>query len=283
VRVHEVVVEGLPVWLDAARLLGDGEWRFNARSDGTVQAIARLEQPAAADLDARLRGVGLGGHKLVVRVVPALPRDAVRAARTADARRRRDATPGFTRRGTQLDDEARISLTPEPLADALAAELVASGARSLLDLCAGAGGNAIAFARAGLRVVAVERDAARLALLAHNARVYGVDAQIERVCGDAIEAARERSADVLFIDPPWGADYDRARTSVDALPPLREVLEVVRARAIERGEGEAFGRVIAKVPPSFDVASVPGATARAVFGAASGDARRVKMLIVAVG
>jgi predicted RNA methylase len=278
VRAHDVVVEGLPAWLDAARLLGAGDWRFQPRADGTVQALARLEEPVAADLDARLRGLGLGGNKLAVRVVPALPRVAVRAARTVDARRRREASPGFTRRGTQLDDEARISLTPEPLADALAAQLASLRVRSVLDLCAGAGGNAIAFARAGLHVVAVERDAARLAMLAHNARVCGVDAQIDRVCGDAIEAARTGDADVLFIDPPWGTDYDRARTNIDALPPLREVLEVARARGI--GERGAFRRVIAKVPPSFDVVSVPGAAASAVFGASRGDAQRVKFVLL---
>lgn len=272
-RLHEVVVEGLPAWLDTARLLGDGDWRKTTRPDGTVQAIARLSEPLAADLAARLRGVGLGGEKLAVRVVPALSREAVREARTEDARRRRETTPGFSRRGTKLDDEGRVSLTPELLADALAAELAASGAHTVLDACAGAGGNAIAFARAGLAVVAVERDASRLALLAHNARVYGVEARITCVHGDAITAARERSADVLFVDPPWGTDYDRERMTLDALPPLAEVLEAVRARA-------AFGRVIAKVPPSFAVSSLPAAQVRAVFGEARGDFRRVKLLLV---
>jgi predicted RNA methylase len=272
VRVHEVVVEGLPQWLQAARLLGDGEWRFLPRADGTLQAIARLEQSQAADVAARLRGVGLGGQKLTVSVVPALPRDAVRAARTADARRRRETTPGFSRRGAKLDEEGRISLTPEVLAEALAEELAEAGVRTVLDACAGAGGNAIAFGRAGLRVVAVERDAGRLALLAHNASVYGVEGLLERVHGDAVAEVARRTADVLFVDPPWGTDYDRARVSLADVPPLAEVLDAARPGA--------FGRVIAKLPPSFDVASVPGAVARAVFGEARGDARRVKFLLL---
>lgn len=241
-----------------------------------MQAVARLSSAQAAELAARLRGVGLGGETLRVVVVPALSREAVRAARTEDARRRRETTPGFSRRGTKLDAQGRISLTPEVLADALAAEVAAAGARTVLDVCAGAGGNAIAFARAGLSVTAVERDAGRLALLAHNARVYGVEAQLTCVLGDAIVAAGERRADVLFVDPPWGASYDRACVTLDALPPLADVLDAARSRGV--GGGGAFGRVLLKLPPSFRVASLPGATVRAVFGEARGDVRRVKLL-----
>lgn len=277
-RLHEVVVEGLPPWLDAARLLGDGDWRFLPRADGTVQALARLPEAQAADVAARLRGVGLGGQPLVVRVVPGLPRNAVRAARTEDARRRRETTAGFLRRGTKLDEEGRVSLTPEVLADALARELADAGARTVLDVCAGAGGNALGFARAGLRVVAVERDAGRLALLEHNARVYGVEGRIERVLGEASAEVRARRADVLFVDPPWGEGYDRGRATLDALPPLAEVLDAARGRGV--GEGGAYGRVLAKVPPSFEVPTVEGATARAVFGEARGDLRRVKWLLL---
>ncbi len=274
-RLHEVVVEGLPPWLDAARLLGEGAFRSSPQADGSLQATARLDTAAAADLGARLRGVGIGGWRLAVRVVPALPREAVRAARLAEARRRRDGTPGFLRSGTRLDAEGRVSLTPEAIADAFAAELVASGVRTVLDVCAGAGGDAIAFARRGLRVTAVERDAERLALLAHNARRYGVAGRIALVHGDAVDAATTHTADVVYVDPPWGSAYDRACVPLEALAPLPEVRVALALAA-------SGALLIAKVPPSFDVRAVPGASARAVFGEAPGDWRRVKMLRVAL-
>ena len=120
---------------------------------------------------ARLRGVALGGRAIAVRVEPDLPRAVVRAARLRDARARRLTTPGFSRPGTQVDEEGRWSLTPEALALALGRE--AAGA-VVFDACCGCGGNAIGFARAGCRVVAVDTDAGRLALARHNAAIYGV-------------------------------------------------------------------------------------------------------------
>jgi hypothetical protein len=162
---HRVRVAGVPAWVPVARLLGAGAWVPGV--DGVYEAV--LDTPAAADLSARLRGLGMGGQAFAVECSPALPRAAVRAARLEDARRRRDTTPGFERAGTRLDAEGRMSLTPEALARALAAELPVGG--EVWDLGCGAGGNAIAFARAGHNVVAVERDHVRLADARHNAGV----------------------------------------------------------------------------------------------------------------
>jgi hypothetical protein len=273
VRLHSIVVEGLAPWIDAARLLGEGAFHYLAQPDGSLRAEAQRDTAQAADLAARLRNVAIGGWPIGVQITPALPREAVRAARLEDARRRRDGTPGFLRRGTRNDVEGRMSLTPEPLADAFAAELVASGVRTVLDVCAGAGGDAIAFARRGLRVIAIERNAARLALLAHNARVYGVAARLTLVNGDAAEAVRRRPADVVYVDPPWGAAYDRRAVSLADVSPLAEVWDALRAAS-------TTPRLVAKLPPSFDVRAIPGATATAVFGEAPGDWRRVKMLRV---
>ncbi len=274
-RLHEVVVEGVAPWVDAPRLLGEGAFRWHLQPDGALRAETQLDTRQAADLAARLRGVSIGGWSIAVRVTPTLSREAVRAARLEDARRRRDGTPGFLRRGTRLDAEGRISLTPEPLAEAFAAELVAAGVRTVLDVCAGAGGDAIACARRGLRVTAVERDAARLALLAHNARVYGVAARLTLVHGDAVEAVRERMADVVYVDPPWGAAYDRRAVVLADVPPLVAVWEAI-------GSATMRPRLVAKLPPSFDVRAIPGATAAAIFGEAPGDWRRVKLLRVAL-
>lgn len=281
---HAVTVTGLPAWMDLPRLLGptgdalaDGEgWVREAMADGTLAMSASMETRLAADLDARLRGLGFGGHAIAVTSAPPLPRGAVRDARTQDARRRRDTTPGFTRTGTRLDEEGRWSLTPERLALALgrrASRAFGEGAH-VVDAGCGAGGNSIGLARAGLRVTAIEQDAERLGMARHNARVYGVEARVRFVHGDALTllpgllGGAEPPA-MVFLDPPWGTAWDRVATPVSALPLLPSVLEL------------AGGRVAtwAKLPPSA-VLDLPGLTrCEAWFGEAEGDRRRVKFVL----
>jgi trimethylguanosine synthase len=133
--------------------------------------------------------------------------------------------------GIALTHDAWFGVTPEPVAARVAEDLRAHSPRAtacVVDLFAGAGGNAIAFALAGhwARVVAVERDASTLACAQHNARVYGVpEGRITWVLGDSFEylrrlrlGASRRGGDdalaeellvdvertVLFSSPPWG-------------------------------------------------------------------------------
>ena len=204
-----------------------------------------LERAAAADLTAR----------------------DVRRAYTDEARRDRERSPGFSRPEVRLDDEARVSLTPEALALRLGER--ARGLR-VIDACAGAGGNAIGFARAGCAVVAIEINPRRLAMARHNAGVYGVADRIEFVCGDACAIMPEHEADLLFIDPPWGERYDKARVTLYDLPPSKQLL----------AHAPHVPKHWLKVPPSFDPSSLPGCHVEAVFGVGRGDGRRVKFLLV---
>src|SRR5690242_8607791 len=95
--VHVVRVSPLPGWLDQQRLLGPGEWVASEGADGRCVQQAELERADAADLAARLRGVGFAGLQLKVEVSPPLPRSAVRLARSQEARRYREGSTGFTR------------------------------------------------------------------------------------------------------------------------------------------------------------------------------------------
>jgi hypothetical protein len=265
----DVRVGRLPTWVDAARLLGEGEWSLSASDAGGRVAEASLSPKQAADLDARLRGLGLGLGPLEVQATPRLPRALVRAARSDDARRRRETTTGFSKRGARLDEEGRFSLTPEPLALAIAEK---AAGRAVIDATAGCGGNAIAFARRGSRVVAIERDRSRLELLGHNAGLYGVREAIDRRAGDARDLALEAEGAILFVDPPWGAAWDRRAMGLADLPLLAALVALApRTRAEE---------LWAKVPPSFLVGELPGADAEAYFGEAAGDRRRVKLVLV---
>lgn len=79
-----------------------------------------------------------------------------------------------------------------------AARLVSAGAESVLDLGCGVGADAIAFAEAGLDVVAVEADPATAVLAQANLGPRG-----RVLCGDAVELAPELLAGgvAVFADP----------------------------------------------------------------------------------
>ena len=256
----------LPVWLDWARLLGPGEWSITDQST-SLTVESRLDRHAAADLYARLRGVGIGGSRILLEIFPRLKRRDQREALTAEARRMRKGSVGFAKPGTRLDEEARFSLTPEALA--LEVGKKASGSR-VIDACAGAGGNAIGFARAGCTVTAIELDASRLEMARHNASLYGVGDRIEFIQGDARNLIREMKADILFIDPPWGRDYNKERVALENLGPCSEILQAA----------DHISQRWIKTPPSFDTTILKNCTPEAVFGAADGDSRRVKFLLI---
>lgn len=270
---HEVRVAPIPAWVDHLRLLGPTDtgqpWHTVTLDDGAIEARGRLSSEATADLGARLRGIGLAGHALMCSIDPPLRRPLVRRARTEDARRRRATTPGFERSGVRFDEEGRWSLTPERLALRLARTAAHA---AIVDAGCGLGGNAIAFARAGSRVVAIEADPARLALARHNAKIYQVDDRIEFIHGDAVALAREhaeRSA-ILFVDPPWGRDWDRERCGLAQMPLLHALLPIA----------DQYAALWAKLPPSFAVAELPDAKPEAWFGEGEGDRRRVKFVLL---
>ena len=265
----DVRVTGVPIWVPAERLLGPEPWV--RLEDGTLRA--ELSVHGAADVAARLRGVGLAGGLIEVECAPQLSRAVVRAARAEDARRRRDTTPGFSRGGARVDDEGRMSLTAEAVADEVAA---LSPPGEVWDLGCGVGGNAIAFARAGWNVIAVERDAGRLAMARHNAGLYGLADSIRWVCGDAVGFLREapfEAATLLHLDPPWGAEWDRARTERRGFPLLQAAMDLRAGR-----------RLWAKLPASFAPETLgEPAEMQAFFGHAPGDFRRVKFLLARMG
>jgi len=74
------------------------------------------------------------------------------------------------------------------------------GVRRLADLCSGVGGDAIALARAGISVLAVDRDPLTCAVAEANAAALGLSELIEQRCGDVAEVALD-GFDAVFVDP----------------------------------------------------------------------------------
>ncbi|WP_052411585.1 class I SAM-dependent methyltransferase [Streptomyces sp. NRRL S-118] len=81
-----------------------------------------------------------------------------------------------------------------------AARFAELGVRSVADLCCGIGGDALALARAGIRVLAVDRDPLTAAAARANAEALGLAGLIEVRCADVTET--DTSAyDAVFVDP----------------------------------------------------------------------------------
>jgi hypothetical protein len=266
-KLARVTVGPLPHWLDAARLCGAEPSRYK-RDERALWVELELTFERAAQLCAQLRGLGFAGQAVSVAVVPTLRREEVRAGRLAEARARRHGSAGFSDTRAHAEGEGRFSLTPEALALELGAR---ARGRTVVDACGGSGGNALGFARGGARVQVVEISPERRAEIAHNARIYAVDAAIEIIAGDALQEVPNLSADILFIDPPWGEHYDKTRAELSAMPLLCGLLGA---------KLNAYGEIWLKVPPSFDVNSLPEFSVEAWFGAGPGDASRVKFLLL---
>jgi SAM-dependent methyltransferase len=119
---------------------------------------------------------------------------------------------------------------------------------SVLDLGCGIGADAIAFARAGHAVLAVDRDAHRAALAAHNLRVSAAGSgRSLAVRGDA--GALPGRADVLFVDPDRRSSGGRGRTFrlADTSPSWERIA----------GLAPSFDTVLVKAPPALPDAEIP--------------------------
>ncbi|TVY54548.1 Trimethylguanosine synthase [Lachnellula cervina] len=117
--------------------------------------------------------------------------------------------------GIHMTDDAWFGVTPEPVARQIASDLVASTPSSktvVIDIFAGAGGNAIAFALSNRwsTIIAIEKDASVIACAQNNARIYGVADQITWINDDSFsylkknQTSIDRSKTVIFASPPWG-------------------------------------------------------------------------------
>lgn len=154
-------------------------------------------------------------------------------------------------------DEAEVDAgglyTMVPEAHALEMARRARG-RTVLDICSGIGSMSIAFARCGQQVIAVEIDARRAAMAAHNARLYGVQDRIQAIAADITAAstlrALPRDIDTVWLDPPWGSGIGDYRKK-----PLIHLGDLALAGLDLR---QLVGRipcrdVLFRVPPNFDM------------------------------
>ena len=202
---------------DGRALIGAAEELLRERSD-TAQAILRLQKRA-------------GSSAL-----------ASAAWSIADGRRRAQAKFGDLASLLYTVPEALEQATGRRAARYHAARFLDAGFEAVTDLTGGIGGDALAFAAAGLRVSMVERDPVRALFAEENARAAGLSNLVDIEVDDA--AACSVKTQAIWLDP-GRRSADRRVVDPDAyLPPL-SILSRFADRAVGVKLAPAIERSIA--------------------------------------
>ncbi|MER7570460.1 methyltransferase domain-containing protein [Streptomyces sp. NPDC126514] len=149
------------------------------------------------------------------------PADLVSAA-LGQARLRQRAEAKFG-----AEDAGRMFFTPNGVEQSTRASVAAYragrlrdlGVASVADLCCGIGGDAIALARAGIRVLAVDRDPLTAAVARANAEALGLADLIEVREADVTEVGTA-GYDAVFVDPARRGGRGRIFDPEAYSPPL---------------------------------------------------------------
>jgi protein-L-isoaspartate O-methyltransferase len=117
--------------------------------------------------------------------------------------------------------------TRPSVAEHRAARLAAAGVRRIADFCSGVGGDAIAFARAGLEVLAIELDAGTAAAAEANVESLGLSEQITVRCADVRDVdPTNEGCDAVYIDPARRSGGRRTFDPEGYAPPFSFVAEL---------------------------------------------------------
>ncbi len=213
------------------------------------QLLALLRTPVGVQAIAAAREVS-GGDPLTaaaaLRSAGVAPDLAAAALTQVELRRKAAGKFGpdaeamfFTRAGLE-------QATRRVVADRRAARLVAAGARTLADLGCGLGADALAAARQGITVYAVEADPHTAALTAANVEVCGLADRITVFCADAT-TVDVTGFDAVFADPARRAGNRRVFDPKAYSPPWDFVV----------GLAERVPRTVLKLAPGIDHALIP--------------------------
>ncbi|MGW0813482.1 THUMP-like domain-containing protein [Streptomyces viridiviolaceus] len=189
-----------------------------------------LLTPEGRDLLEEVRGTDPAQELAVAtRLRREHPAELVSAA-LGQARLRQRAVAKFG-----AEDAARMFFTPNGVEQSTRASVAAYRARrltdlgvtSVADLCCGIGGDAIALARAGIRVLAVDRDPATAAAARANADALGLGDLIEVREADVTEVDTG-GYDAVFVDPARRGGRGRIFDPEAYSPPLSWAVEAAR-------------------------------------------------------
>ncbi|MEU6529227.1 methyltransferase domain-containing protein [Streptomyces sp. NPDC046928] len=128
-----------------------------------------------------------------------------------------------------------------------AARMRELGIGSVADLCCGIGGDAIALARAGIRVLAVDRDPVTVAAARANMAALGLADLVEVREADVTEVGTD-GFDAVFVDPARRGGRGRIFDPEAYSPPLSWAVEAARTAP----------HAALKVAPGIPHEAVPG-------------------------
>ncbi|MFD2765711.1 THUMP-like domain-containing protein [Micromonospora eburnea] len=186
---------------------------------------------------------------------------AAAALAQAELRRRAAGKFGPEAAGMFLTRPGLEQATRRVVADRRAARLRAAGVRTLADLGCGLGADALAAARAGIRVYGVEADPVTAAMAAANAEAVGLAELFTVECGDATAFDVTR-VEAVFCDPARrAAGTGRRIFDPNAYSPPWDFVT---------GLAERVPRTVVKVAPGLDHALIP-AGAEAEWVSVAGD------------
>jgi len=132
-------------------------------------------------------------------------------------------------------DARRMYFTPDGVEQATRGSVAAHraerfralGVGRVADLCGGIGGDALALARAGIEVLAVDRDPLTCAVARANAEALGLADRIEVRCAD-VTTTGTAGFDAVFADPARRTGRGRTFDPEAYSPPLSWALEAAR-------------------------------------------------------
>ncbi|WP_254075845.1 methyltransferase domain-containing protein [Streptomyces sp. P3] len=226
--------------------------------------LAPLRTPEGRALLDAVRGTAPADELAVAtRLRREHPADLVSAA-LGQARLRQRAAVKFGAR-----DAERMFFTPNGVEQSTRASVAGYraermktlGVTSVADLCCGIGGDAIALARAGIRVLAVDRDAAAAEAARANAEALGLSELIEVRQADVTEVDTD-GYDAVFVDPARRGGRGRIFDPEAYSPPLSWAV----------GAALAAPRAALKIAPGVPHEAIP-AEAEAEWISDGGDVK----------
>lgn len=201
-------------------LLSEADALLNAGAE-TLQALTRLRKSASPEM-------------------------ASAAWEMAELRRRGRTKFGPQAAGLYFVREALEQASGAEIAAYHARRMKAAGVDVVTDLGGGIGGDSLAFARAGLRVILYERDPVRARFAAENVRELGFSDKITVVQADATKT--EFAAEAIWLDPARRQNSRRVTATEDYSPPLSwlntltaKSIGVKLSPAIDHAVAECYG------------------------------------------
>ena len=190
------------------------------------------------------------------------PAELVATALTQDRLRRRAVAKfGESARSMYFTEAGYEQSTRVGVARLRAERFAAAGVREVADLCCGIGGDALAFAAAGIRVLAVDRDPLTCAVLGANAAALGLAELIRIECNDVTSVDLD-GCDAVFLDPARRGERGRVFDPDAYSPPWSFAV----------GLAERFDAAGFKVAPGIPHEVIP-ASAEAEWVSDGGDVK----------